>query len=626
MENLGQKINEYINLNIPTFPVVGKIPVVSWKPFQTRFPTQEEITEWELNKNITGIAGTSGEFSGLIVIDCDIKNPKKSCDKEIIKRLRDEGHPEVQTGSGGSQFFVQWQPLINTKDGVLTGVDIKSNGGCFTLPPSIAQYGQDELEYFHFNGNEYKWIKEFKRDELKPFPQWLLDMITESPEYKVKTEWEGVLNGVSDGKRNGSAASVAGKILIGLKTEEWESVGWALFEGWNLKNVPPLSTQELRTTFKSIARTELARRNGLPTPTPAPERKIVSVNELLKMTPNPEPFLLQGIIVKGSINALTSDSGRGKSLLALKMVEAIATGEKFLGEFVTQKSKTLVIDLEMSKDDIIERTQSIIHHEMDGLDFYHSQTFNICDDQDFEWLKNTISINEYKLLVLDTYSMAHNKNENDNTEVNIVNHRLLRLINECNITILFLHHHRKLSKGEQMSQSSSRGATDIIGKTASHLLLDTKDIMVASGTDTDRTLLKGIRIVVEQMKRRKATGFDMFAVKVWYDPATKLTTFLFDGFDEKAENATDKTKTMLLAKMEVGEEYTRKDLQNMVGKSSNLSSALKVLIEQDKILGFRSPTDDDFGNNGKHIPSNAKIYFLSSEELKEPVQPVQKLV
>lgn len=346
------------------------------------------------------------------------------------------------------------------------------------------------------------------------------------------------------------------------------------------------------------------------------EHRIISLNDFLKIQVKENPFILQGMIVEGSINALTSDSGKGKSLLMLKMVEAIVSGEKFLGEFETKKSKTLIIDLEMSEGDLAQRTQSIIHHEIDGLDFYHAQTFNICDDNDFKWLKGIIISNQYKLIVLDTYSMAHNKNENDNTETNIVNHKLLELVNKYNITILFLHHHRKLAKGEVLNQASSRGATDIIGKTASHLLIDTRDIVVADGEEG----LRGIRVMVEQMKRRQATGFERFAIKIWYNPKTKLSTFEFAGYNEKAENATEKTKTELISKMEVGEEYTRKDLMGFVGKSSNLSNALKELIEIEKIIDFRMPTDDEYGDNGKRIPKNTKIYFIHPEQ---PVQSVQ---
>ena len=339
------------------------------------------------------------------------------------------------------------------------------------------------------------------------------------------------------------------------------------------------------------------------------EHKITALNELLKMTLNDNPFLLQGMIVENSVNALTSDSGKGKSLLMLKMVEAIAQGEKFLEEFDTKKSKTLIIDLEMSEDDIIERTQSIIGKEIDGIDFHHCQSFNILNDDDFKWLKEIIEKNQYKLIVFDTYSMAAgSKNENDNAEANLVNKKFLELTNKRKITILFLHHHRKLQKGEIVSQSTSRGAGDIIGKTASHLLIDTKDIMVANESEG----LKGIKIVVEQMKRRRATGFDRFAVTVYYDPFKKKTHFNFAGYDEKAENALAKTKGLILGKMEPGEEYTMKDIKEMANKDSHcVYAAVKELVEVDKIVSFRHPQPDEELENGHKIPIHTKIYYLS---------------
>ncbi|MCK9320096.1 AAA family ATPase [Methanoculleus sp.] len=338
---------------------------------------------------------------------------------------------------------------------------------------------------------------------------------------------------------------------------------------------------------------------------PPPEHKIIPLNKIIKMIPKDNPFLLKGMIVENSVNALTSDSGKGKSLLMLKMVEAIAQGEKFLDEFETKKSKVLIVDLEMSEDDIIGRTQSIIGKEVDGIDFHYSQGFNILNDDDFKWLKDTVIVNGYKLVVLDTYSMAAgSKNENDNAEANLVNKRFLELTNEYDCTILFLHHHRKLQKGEIMSQSTSRGATDIIGKTASHLLIDTKDVNVMS----DGEAKKGIKIVVEQMKRRRATGFDRFAVIVWYDLKENKTNFSFNGYDEKAITAIEKVIALLMEKMEVGEEYVMSEINDMVGKTSVLYTALKQLIEVDKKIGIRFPTEGE-EHNGFRIKHNAKIYY-----------------
>lgn len=263
MENLGQEIKKYTELGIPTFPVVGKIPIVSWKSFQSRFPTDEEIKEWETKQNITGIAGTSGEFSNLCIIDCDIKNPQKKCDQDIINRLKSEGHPEILTGSGGSHFIVKWDSSIPTNDNVLPGLDLKGTGGCFTLPPSTALYGQDELEYAHFNGNEYKWVKEYTKEEaLKPFPTWLLDLIKENPNLKEnkKLDLTQIIQGVGNGSRDNSAISVAGKFLYGLKMEEWKSVGLPALKGWNLQNNPPLSEEDIVKVFNSAVKMESERR------------------------------------------------------------------------------------------------------------------------------------------------------------------------------------------------------------------------------------------------------------------------------------------------------------------------------------------------------------------------------
>ena len=135
--------------------------------------------------------------------------------------------------------------------------------------------------------------------------------------------------------------------------------------------------------------------------------------------------------------------------------------------------------------------------------------------------------------------------------------------------------------------------------------------------------MKGIRVVVEQMKRRQAIGFEKFAIRIWYDQEEKNTYFEFDGFDEKAESATSKTKGLIIGKMQQGEEYLMKDLKAMAGTSSNLYNAIKELVEVDKVVGVRAPLEDEELENGHKIPRNAKIYFLT---ISEPVQSIQNVL
>lgn len=268
MNPLKEELEKYIKIGLPVFPVKGKRPPAGlmWGFLQERLPTQAEVDGW-FNKynNITGIAIALGNVSGLMVIDCDIKDPKNKCDQAVIDKLKTGGYPETLTGSLGSHFFVANDNSLgfSSNAGVITGVDIKAQGGYVLLPPSEAFYGQDELEYAHFNGNKYKWIKEYKKEELlKPFPAWLLDLIGKNTNLKEnkKADLTQIIQGVSNGSRDNSAISVAGKFLYGLKMDEWKSVGLPALRGWNLQNNPPLSEEDIIRVFNSAVKMESKRR------------------------------------------------------------------------------------------------------------------------------------------------------------------------------------------------------------------------------------------------------------------------------------------------------------------------------------------------------------------------------
>ena len=49
-----------------------------------------------------------------------------------------------------------------------------------------------------------------------------------------------IINGVPEGQRNNSAASVAGKLLAKFGKESWELEVWPLMQGWNSKNQPKI--------------------------------------------------------------------------------------------------------------------------------------------------------------------------------------------------------------------------------------------------------------------------------------------------------------------------------------------------------------------------------------------------
>lgn len=73
---------------------------------------------------------------------------------------------------------------------------------------------------------------------------------------ETEKKWEKGLEGVGQGERNETAASIAGRLLHGLDKELWGTSGWGGLKEWNARNTPPLPEKELRDIFESIMKRE----------------------------------------------------------------------------------------------------------------------------------------------------------------------------------------------------------------------------------------------------------------------------------------------------------------------------------------------------------------------------------
>jgi hypothetical protein len=263
-KNLLETALKCIERGIPVFFVKGKYAPkdFGWKELQDRVPTVEELKEWfKKYEGLTGIAMVTGRLSGVIAIDTDVKDPDNSVNPDILKRLRSEGHPEAQSASGGNHFMVAYDALLgfSSNNGVLPGLDIKSQGGYILIEPSVGLYGP---EYQKYNGNVYKWIKEFKsKDDLEPFPEWLLEIIRQNKKGVNDKNWkEKLVLPITSGTRNDSFASIVGGLLKRFPTNEWDDFVWPTVQDKNKLQEKPLGESELKTIYNSIAKAETQNR------------------------------------------------------------------------------------------------------------------------------------------------------------------------------------------------------------------------------------------------------------------------------------------------------------------------------------------------------------------------------
>lgn len=325
---------------------------------------------------------------------------------------------------------------------------------------------------------------------------------------------------------------------------------------------------------------------------------ITTSAELLQKTPKAMPYIVEKMIPENAITAITADSGVGKSLFALILASHVATGEPLFGTFKVKKNKVLILDLEMDENTIISRYQSIFNKPVD-IDIVYEQSWKIDHPPHYNWLKKTILEKGYGVVIFDTLVNIHSKNENSSDEMKLVNEELLRLMRETGVTIIFLHHHRKLQPRERYGQNSSRGSTEIINKTSSHLLLTRMKIF----QEENGNFINSLKI--KQEKSRQPGYINAIGVDIKYDHTNK-TTWEYKGIIDIDKNKIDEAKENILEILSEEDKCTVgqfKEKIQSVGES-NIRKALKELENEEKIKHCRG--------EGEH--RNTNFYSMASEE------------
>jgi len=220
---------------VPCLPG-AKHPCVKWKPYQDRLPTESEIRRWWRQWPNANIALITGKLSGVVVIDID-KEKGGSLDGQEISPLMS------QTGDGYHIFHEH--PGRRVQNSARDGVDVRGDGGIAILPPSR-----------HKTGAQYTWLG--IEGEPSPMPPWVWSRSAnteDSRDKNRKRDWiEDVLeNGCPEGERNSTLARLAG-YFSGKQVNV--DICIATLSGWNNRLDSPLGDREVKTTIRSVYKTE----------------------------------------------------------------------------------------------------------------------------------------------------------------------------------------------------------------------------------------------------------------------------------------------------------------------------------------------------------------------------------
>lgn len=243
-----EKAQRYIDLGWPVVPCrltnepngrVNKRPLLqSWRDYQHRLPTQEELAIWNTTWPHANIGIITGALPGLFVVDIDV-----GATKEDIASLSLPPTAMVQTPSGGFHaYFRHPGGTVKTCAGVAgkKHIDIRGDGGFIVVPPST-----------YPDGRAYEWQSP-PEDGLAEAPKSLIETIGE----RNNTDWRELSWGVSQGSRNANLTQLVGLMTRYMPRRYWDTVCWPLIQAWNEQNSPPLPTWELMLTFNSISAKE----------------------------------------------------------------------------------------------------------------------------------------------------------------------------------------------------------------------------------------------------------------------------------------------------------------------------------------------------------------------------------
>jgi hypothetical protein len=489
----------------------GKKPAIEWDRLQTEKQSSEEIASYNWS-TCTGLGIVSG-VNGYVCIDIDYFKKMDVVGVLLNKLgLTEQYTWQVKSGSGeGFHIWIRVPDSLPFKKGVVWGISKDGSFDhlevrwkeCQTLVPPSS----------HNSGKQYEWVNGTPTDAptlvsvgalLEAFEAVAFlkadDPAKEKPTIR-KTEYVDLLtNGVDEGKRNDSITSFAGHLRkVGI--EYGEALEWLKL--WNKSFATPLVVEEVETSVTSIysyPSSDIVLRDGM---------------EMNLMDTPIMNDLVEGIIGERSLNFLAGEEGAGKSLLAMNLALAIATDQpKFLEYQIKKHGKVLYLNNELSFQLFVKRFQEmrrVLYH--DGVaQLNRFLTLETMKPMNEAWddLCKLIVREQPILVVLDCLYWAHDRKENDSSEMKEIMRKFVELRDKFGIAVLVVHHTKKGSRFEGMHNDNMRGSSVFAGAT------DTVMMMRRSSTDESKRLFKPTKLRNGNDDYRKVHLLGLNTHNLWF--------------------------------------------------------------------------------------------------------------
>lgn len=338
---------------IPLIPG-SKRPNIEWRPYIEQRADRGQIEAWWKATPTANIGLVTGPISGVCVVDVDNADPRIIYEENPCNLVQ-------RTPKGWHLVYRHPGHPVLTRAGVVTGVDVRGDGGYIVAAPSVV------------DGREYRWIREASLGALSDPPRFVQGdtrPYTERPEIvgpqKTSPErWIAeVFEGAVEGMRNQSAAKLAGYLA---SKDVPADVTSQILKAWNKgtnQNPETMPDKEIERTVKSIY-DKAKRTPKLEDPTQG-QFNTIPIEEYTRRYSNHETkWIIEDWLPLDTIAFIVSPPGSFKTWILLDAMLSIATGKRFLGKWEVAKTGPVVlIQQEDNHSAIVNRINTVLWSKM----------------------------------------------------------------------------------------------------------------------------------------------------------------------------------------------------------------------------------------------------------------------
>jgi hypothetical protein len=427
-------------------------PMQGWQNAATSDPAT--IRTWfEGQFKDCGLGIATGEFRNryLIVIDIDDRPEFSGSDtlndlEQLHGQLPDT--VEVITGSGGRHiYFLTDAPIRNEASGRLgQGIDVRGIGGQVLAPPTV-----------HPNGKTYEWVegKSIANTPPADMPLWMVLILTEKHTDDIPMTYESTANILTEeGPASRYCAATTWPEL--LRQDGWTLAhidqsgeahwirpgkdireGTSATTGWQGKDIIRVFTTSIPAlpagAYTRFGYTAAMHHNGdrsafakkllqegkalVPVTQPAiTDNILINWQDFWTQSFPAEDWLIEPIIPRNQLVVIFAPGGTGKSLLALYIAAALATGKEIFAE-PKPPTNVLYMDYEMSQAVLYERLTAMGYNGDTDLSRLHYASLppigSLDKPEGAKQICDLARTCQAELVIIDTFARAVEGAEND---------------------------------------------------------------------------------------------------------------------------------------------------------------------------------------------------------------------